>query len=174
MNSLWIAKFTITEFLKRLYSGVWKRSYEIGLQIIRWFLIVTFIGVVIATLSECTPFSHYWQVNPDPGPHCRQGYAQLITMGVSDSITDLVLVGFPIPIVIASSMPVKRSVLLASNFEFRFTDILAEKYLSPSFSAFLSFLLASPSTEFSQPSSVTPTNNSVHSSPPSKFLPPQL
>ncbi|MCJ1381347.1 hypothetical protein MMC17_004457 [Xylographa soralifera] len=113
---LWVAKLTISEFLKRLYKGVWKRSYEIGFQIIRWFLLVTFLGVVIATLSECQPFSHYWQVVPDPGPHCRQGYAQLLTMGVADSITDLALVCFPIPIVIMSNMRLKRKIHLVLLF----------------------------------------------------------
>ena len=108
VRSLWTAKFTISEFLKRLTSQVWKRTYEVGLQIIRYFLVVTFVAVVIATLSECQPFSHYWQVKPDPGPKCRQGVAQLMTMGTSDIITDLLLVCFPIPIVLKSNMPIKR------------------------------------------------------------------
>ena len=107
-NSLWIAKLTISEFLKRLTSRFWKRSYEVGLQTIRYFLLLTFIGVLIATLSECQPFEHYWQVRPDPGPACRQGVTQLMTMGVSDIVTDLLLVCFPIPIVLKSQMPVKR------------------------------------------------------------------
>ena len=78
------------------------------LQLIRYFLLGTFIAVVLATLLECQPFNHYWQVVPDPGAQCRQGYAQLITMGVSDIITDLVLVIFPIPIVLSLSMRVTR------------------------------------------------------------------
>ena len=104
------------EFLKRLYATVWKSAYEQGLQIIRWFLVVTFLGVVVATLAECQPFSHYWQVVPDPGPRCRQGYVQLLTMGVADIITDLALVCFPIPIVLMSSMRVKRLVFCHSVF----------------------------------------------------------
>ena len=106
--SLWIAKFTVSEFLKRLTNQVWKRSYELGLQIIRYFLAVTFVAVVIATLAECQPFEHYWQVVPDPGTKCRQGIAQLMTMATSDVITDLLLVCFPVPIVLKSNMPVKR------------------------------------------------------------------
>ena len=107
-KSLWIAKFTISEFLKRLTSQVWKRSYERMLQFIRWFLALTFAAVIVATLAECQPFYLYWQLIPDPGPRCRQGYAQLITMGASDVITDLLLVCFPIPIVIKSAMVLKR------------------------------------------------------------------
>ena len=107
-NSLWIAKLTVSEFLKRLTSRFWKRSYEVGLQTIRYFLLITFVGVLIATLSECQPFDHYWQVIPDPGAKCRQGVAQLVTMGVSDIVTDLLLVCFPIPIVLKSQMHIKR------------------------------------------------------------------
>ena len=106
--SLWIAKLTVSEFLKRLTSRFWKRSYEIVLQTIRYFLLITFIGVVIATLSECQPFNHYWQVRPDPGASCREGVAQLMMMGTSDIVTDLLLVCFPIPIVLKSQMPIKR------------------------------------------------------------------
>lgn len=108
----------MSEFLKRLTSQAWRRSYQIGLQFIRWFLVVTFAAVVIATLAECQPFYKYWQVIPDPGPNCRQGHAQLITMGISDMITDLLLVVFPIPIVLRSSMTVKRKLSLVSLFSF--------------------------------------------------------
>ena len=108
-SRLWVEKFSITEFFKqRLIASVWKRSYEIALQVLRWFLVASFASIVIATLAECQPFSHYWQVVPDPGPKCRQGFAQLLTMGTMNVITDLLLVGFPIPIVVGSAMPLKR------------------------------------------------------------------
>ncbi|KAL8911120.1 MAG: hypothetical protein Q9171_003658 [Xanthocarpia ochracea] len=113
---LWIAKFTVSEFLKRLTSHVWRQSYEYVLQFIRWFLAITFIAVVIATLTECQPFDRYWQVLPDPGAKCRQGYAQLITMGTSDVLTDLLLVAFPIPIVLKSHLAAKRKVSLVLLF----------------------------------------------------------
>ena len=87
-----MAKFTVSEFLKRMTYRFWKRGYEFGLRGIRIFLLVTFVAVVVATLSECQPFTHYWQVVPDPGPRCRQGYAHLLTMGVTDIVTDLLLV----------------------------------------------------------------------------------
>lgn len=105
---LWIAKFTVCEFLKRLTDQVEKRSYQIGLQCIRWFLLITFVAVVVSTLAECQPFDHYWQVVPDPGAMCRQGVSQLITMATCDVVTDLVLVCFPIPIVLNSHMPLQR------------------------------------------------------------------
>ncbi|TKA70698.1 hypothetical protein B0A49_07431, partial [Cryomyces minteri] len=113
---IWTAKFTVSEFLKRLTSSVWRRSYEMTLHAIRVFLILTFLAVVIATLSECQPFDHYWQVVPDPGPQCRQGFAQLITMGTADIITDILLIAFPIPIILRSSMRLKQKMSLVVLF----------------------------------------------------------
>ncbi|KAF2704575.1 hypothetical protein K504DRAFT_390003 [Pleomassaria siparia CBS 279.74] len=113
---IWMAKFTVSEFLKRMTQRFWKKGYETGLKGIRIFLLITFIGVFIATLSECQPFSHYWQVIPDPGPRCRQGYAHLLTMGITDIITDILLVVFPIPIILRSSMRLKRKISLILLF----------------------------------------------------------
>lgn len=114
---IWVSKWTVSEFLKRnVARASWKSSYQRGLHFIRIFLLVTFIAVVITTLCECQPFDHYWQVVPDPGPRCRQGFAQLITMGASDIITDLLLVLWPLPIIIRSRMPLKRKISLVLLF----------------------------------------------------------
>lgn len=114
--SLWIAKLTIAEFLRRMFSQKWKKSWEIVLNATRWFLILTFGGVIIATLAECRPFPQYWQVIPDPGPHCRQGITQLMVMGISDTITDIVLVAFPIHVVVTSNMRIQRKISLCLLF----------------------------------------------------------
>ncbi|KAF1911450.1 hypothetical protein BDU57DRAFT_524574 [Ampelomyces quisqualis] len=113
---IWMAKFTVSEFLKRLTERFWKKGYEWGLRGIRIFLVVTFLMVLIATLAECRPVNHYWQVVPDPGPQCRQGYAQLLAMGICDIVTDILLVAFPIPIIFRSAMPLKRKVYLTALF----------------------------------------------------------
>ncbi len=129
--SIWTAKFTVSEFLKRLTSTIWKKSYESVLHGIRIFLIVTFIAVVIATLGECQPFDHYWQVTPDPGARCRRGYAQLITMGAADIITDVLLIVFPIPIIIKSAMPLKRKMSLVLLFGLSLILIVITAYRVP-------------------------------------------
>lgn len=119
---LWTAKLTILEFLRRNFSGMWNKSWTIALNGCRWFLAVTFVGVLLATLLECQPFQNYWQVVPDPGPHCRQGWAQLLTMGVTDSITDLVLVAFPVAVLYTSKLPLRRK--LSSMFLFALSIFL--------------------------------------------------
>lgn len=113
---IWISKLTVSEFLKRITIRIWRPSYEMTLQGLRIFLFLTFFGVVIATLTECQPFDHYWQVVPDPGPHCRQGYGNLITMGVCDIVTDILLVAFPIPIILNSGQNWRRKLQLALLF----------------------------------------------------------
>jgi len=114
---IWMAKYTMSEFLKRMTSSFWKRKYEIQLRAIQIYLLATFVAVVISTIGECQPITHYWQVAPDPGPQCRQGFAQLITMGVADITTDILLIIFPIPIFIKSKgMPLKRKISLVLLF----------------------------------------------------------
>ncbi|KAF2749659.1 hypothetical protein M011DRAFT_273191 [Sporormia fimetaria CBS 119925] len=113
---IWMAKFTISEFLKRMTERFWKKGYENCLRAIRAFLVASYFAVVISTLAECQPFDHYWQVVPDPGPKCRQGYAHLLTMGVTDIFTDVLLVVFPIPIILVSAMPARRKLSLVALF----------------------------------------------------------
>lgn len=87
---------------------------------------------MIATLVECQPFDHYWQVVPDPGPKCRSGYANLITMGTCDVITDLLLVAFPIPLVLLTSMPLRRKISLILLFAMSIILVAVTCYRVPS------------------------------------------
>ncbi|GBF66138.1 hypothetical protein TMEN_8856 [Trichophyton mentagrophytes] len=129
---IWTAKFTIAEFLGRITAQIWRRSFQYVLQIIRFFLAVTFVAVVITTWTECQPFDHYWQVSPDPGPQCRQGYAQLITMGTCNVVTDLLLVMFPIPIIQLSAMPTGRKISLTLLFTLPLVLVAITCYRIPS------------------------------------------
>lgn len=109
-------KLAILDFFKRLTATFWRRSHGVTLNIIRCILLVTFVAVFITSLAECQPFDHYWQVLPDPGGQCRQGYVQLITMATSNIMTDLVLVIFPVPIILTSHMSPKKKFQLTLLF----------------------------------------------------------
>ena len=113
---IWIAKLAVLEFLKRIIGQSWAKSYEVGLRYIYGFLVATFIAVIVGTLAECQPFTHYWQVVPDPGPHCREGLVQLIVMGACDIVSDVVLIVFPIPLVWQSSMRISKKISLIFLF----------------------------------------------------------
>ncbi|OBT66139.1 hypothetical protein VE03_05143 [Pseudogymnoascus sp. 23342-1-I1] len=114
--TLWMLKFSIAEFLKRLTQNIWRSTHERILQLMYYYLGATMVAIIIADLAECRPVTHYWQVVPDPGPKCRQGYAQLITMAVANITTDLLLVIFPIPIIFHSHMPLPRKIILTMLF----------------------------------------------------------
>ncbi|KAI9672063.1 MAG: hypothetical protein M1831_001876 [Alyxoria varia] len=128
---IWIAKFTISEYFKRLTQNIWTKRYETVLHGIRIFLVLTFVCVVAATLGECQPFTRYWQVTPDPGAHCRTGFAQVIVMGSCDIVTDLLLIGFPIPIVLRSAMQPKRKISLCLLFAMSIILIAITAYRIP-------------------------------------------
>ena len=130
-RSLWIFKITIVEFFRRLTDHTWERSSRKFLNYLYGILLLTFIAVVISDLVECRPFTHHWQVLPDPGPQCRQSYAQLLTLATTNVCTDLLLVFFPIPIIIHSAMPVKRKVQLILLFSLSLAMVATAIYRVP-------------------------------------------
>lgn len=109
-------KNTVLEFFKRLSELTWSRAYQKSVVVARCILAITFIAVLISDLAECQPFTHYWQVLPDPGGKCRQGYVNLLTTGVCNVLTDLLLVILPIPIIVSSQMTFKRKLQLVLLF----------------------------------------------------------
>ena len=95
-------------YLRSLTESVWQRSHQRLLRYLHIFLAVTFVATVVGDLGACQPFSHYWQVVPDPGPQCRQGYVALLTMGILNIITNIALIIFPIPMILKSRLTQKR------------------------------------------------------------------
>lgn len=124
-------KNTILEFFKRLSGLTWSRAYQHSILVARCVLAVTFIAVFISDLAECQPFSHYWQVLPDPGGQCRQGYANLLTNGICNVLTDLLLVILPIPIILSSHMSLTRKVQLVLLFSTSLLVVLVTLYRLP-------------------------------------------
>lgn len=130
--SLWMLKLTICEFLKRLTTNIWRSSHELLLRLIYYYLAATFVAIIIADLTECHSITHYWQVVPDPGPQCRQGYAMLITMAVANVTTDILLIVFPIPIILSSQMPFRRKMHLILLFGLSIVPVGITLYRVPS------------------------------------------
>ncbi|EJP64211.1 integral membrane protein, putative [Beauveria bassiana ARSEF 2860] len=129
--TLWVLKCAILEFLRRITGITWQRSYQTTMVALRWTLLATFIAVVISDLAECRPFHHYWQVLPDPGGQCRQGYVQLLTMATCNVLTDLLLVIFPIPIILHSHMQLKRKIQLVLLFSLSLSIVCVTLYRVP-------------------------------------------
>ncbi|KAK3305965.1 uncharacterized protein B0T15DRAFT_215158 [Chaetomium strumarium] len=128
---LWLLKVVTLEFFDRLVGQSGKNRYTILLRFMRASLGVTFVAVVIADLAECKPFTHYWQVLPDPGGQCRQGYAFLITMTACNVLTDLLLMVFPVPIVFKSRISKGRKALLIALFCLHIFTVVVAIYRVP-------------------------------------------
>jgi hypothetical protein len=131
VHSLWLLKVVTLEFFNRLVGLSGKKRYTLLLRLIRISLAVTFLAVVVADLAECQPFAHYWQVVPDPGGRCRQGYAHLITVTAANVFTDLVLVVFPVPIVVKSRLSRGRKTLLVMLFCLHLFTVVVAVYRVP-------------------------------------------
>lgn len=129
---IWVAKVAVLEFVQKIISKSWTRFYRRGARLLYVFLAITLVAVIIATLAECRPFTHYWQVVPDPGPSCRIGSAQLITMGTCDIVSDVALIVFPIPLVMMSRMPLSKKVSLTLLFLLSLVLIAVTSYRMPS------------------------------------------
>ncbi|KAM5342092.1 hypothetical protein ACJ41O_015123 [Fusarium nematophilum] len=129
--TLWIIKLTTLEFFERLAGATRRKSHAIMITAMRIALGVTFVAVLVSDLAECQPFPHYWQVTPDPGPQCRQGLAQMITMGACNVLTDLSLIAFPIPIILSTQIATKRKVLLIMLFSLGLLTVGITLYRMP-------------------------------------------
>ncbi|EHK20773.1 uncharacterized protein TRIVIDRAFT_192678 [Trichoderma virens Gv29-8] len=129
--TIWTLKFTTLEFLNRLAGASSKRLYSLLINVLRGILAASFVAIIVSTLAECQPISHYWQIIPDPGPQCRQGVAQLLTMGVSSAVIDAILIIFPIPIIISTRIHTRRKILLAMLFCFGFLTVGITIYRIP-------------------------------------------
>lgn len=128
---LWTLKFTTLEFLNRLAGASLKKVYKLLINILRCVLVASFVAVIVSDLAECHPISHYWQIIPDPGAQCRQGLAQLLTMGVCSAVIDVILIIFPIPIIFSTRIATKRKILLAMLFCFGFLTVGITIYRIP-------------------------------------------
>jgi len=128
---LWAIKYSVSMYLRSLTESVWQRSHQRLLRYLHIFLAVTFVGTVIGDLAACQPFSHYWQVVPDPGPQCRQGYAALLTMGIMNIITNVALILFPIPMILKSSLTQKRKISIILRMGLPLLGIILTIYQIP-------------------------------------------
>ncbi|KAJ4165278.1 hypothetical protein LMH87_006916 [Akanthomyces muscarius] len=129
--TLWTLKLTTLEFLTRLAGASMKKVYLRLTMFLRYALGVTFIAVLVTDLAECHPVTKYWQVTPDPGGQCRQGFVQLITMGTASAVIDIILIVFPVPIILSTRIPTQRKILLVMLFCFGFLTVGITLYSVP-------------------------------------------
>ncbi|KAK0624987.1 hypothetical protein B0T17DRAFT_492309 [Bombardia bombarda] len=129
--TLWVFKAATLSFFDRLISSTGKKRYVYTLWFMRGMLGATFFAVIVSDLGECMPMKAYWQVVPDPGAHCRQGYANLLTVAVCNTLANILLVVFPVPIIISSRIPLGRKVSLITLFSLGLVAVIISIYRVP-------------------------------------------
>ncbi|KAK3317303.1 hypothetical protein B0T19DRAFT_446272 [Cercophora scortea] len=129
--ALWTLKLCTLQFFGRLIGSTGKKRYVLMLMLLRITLAASFLAVVVSVLAECTPFHNYWQVLPDPGGQCRQGYVSLITLSALNSFTNILLVVFPVPIIVQTQIALSRKIFLIVLFCLGFVTVGISIYRVP-------------------------------------------
>ncbi|KAG9229100.1 hypothetical protein BJ875DRAFT_475785 [Amylocarpus encephaloides] len=114
---LWSIKFSTSTFLHQLTASTAGTGHK-HMRLLRGLhgiLLLTFIANIISDLAPCQPFSHFWQVTPDPGVQCRSGYSFLLTNGISNIVTNVALVLFPLPVILASKLTIWKKLSIVAR-----------------------------------------------------------
>ncbi|KAI1430288.1 hypothetical protein F5Y12DRAFT_709302 [Xylaria sp. FL1777] len=114
--NLWLVKFSFAALFSRLTSGI--RNLRTRVYIAYALLILSAIFVLLGLLLSCQPMHHFWQINPDPGPLCRPTNSPyyVLTVLISDIVTDLYLVSIPLSLLWAVQIPMRKKVVLLGLF----------------------------------------------------------
>ncbi|RMJ09848.1 hypothetical protein BHE90_011773 [Fusarium euwallaceae] len=108
---LWCLKLSLLSFYSRFVSskavirGFW------------WFIVLSYIAVLITTLLECRPMSLMWELGPKSSqPACSRAFANLITMGVFNIVSDIALIILPFPTLRTVQLDLKTKLQLGFLF----------------------------------------------------------
>ncbi|KAL2802330.1 hypothetical protein BJX63DRAFT_437976 [Aspergillus granulosus] len=125
LTALWSLKASMLFFYNRVTSGLFEQKIVRGCAI---YCVISYLAVFMALFLHCRPFHKNWQVYPDPGRKCNfrwlrnylvppprlttalavnrvtgecsAGYTLYLVVLPFNIVSDIVLVGVPIPILI--------------------------------------------------------------------------
>jgi hypothetical protein len=103
---LWLLKLVLLDFFCRHFHPT-QRSKRIIWWTYGMVFFATWLAALIVGFTECDPFRLYWQVVPAPG-RCVEAQMQLITLGVLNIFTDLMLLLLPLPALFSLKTPWRR------------------------------------------------------------------
>ncbi|KZL68578.1 cation diffusion facilitator 1 protein, partial [Colletotrichum incanum] len=104
---IWVLKFTVLFFYKRLTLGILRRRTMVALF---WLCGLSYIALCMTITLSCTPFSDNWRIRPLPGPECTfrpQNFWVLLWLNV---LTDAALLSIPVPILWHLRVSLKRKI----------------------------------------------------------------
>ncbi|KAH8168785.1 hypothetical protein LIA77_10911 [Sarocladium implicatum] len=115
-GSIWVLKFMVLFFYRRLTMGILHRR---TLNFLFIFCGVSWVVLILTVSASCQPFHHNWQIRPLPGAECTfrpQNFWTLVFLNVT---TDAALMVIPVPILwhlrVSKRRKIAVSILLLSG-----------------------------------------------------------
>ncbi|GAM85508.1 hypothetical protein ANO11243_035150 [Dothideomycetidae sp. 11243] len=130
--TLWCSQAATLEFILRNFVKGSNATRRIMFIAVRTYFGVSLLISVISVVFACHPFPHSWQVTPDPGPVCREGFPGLIVTGVFLIITNIISICYPIYVISTLRLGTTRKVVLFILFSAPLALILVTSIRLPS------------------------------------------
>ncbi|CAG9946063.1 unnamed protein product [Clonostachys rosea f. rosea IK726] len=113
---LWTIKASLCAFYSRLTDGV--HGYRVRILTGYAIIGVTYLVVILTYLLSCQPFSHFWQIYPDPGNLCQPALSKVyVLLSVTLNITtDAYLILIPVPMLWGTQLPTFKKLTLVVVF----------------------------------------------------------
>ncbi|KAK1479923.1 hypothetical protein CCUS01_00477 [Colletotrichum cuscutae] len=104
---IWVLKFTVLFFYKRLTLGILRRRSLVALF---WICGLSYVVLCLTVTLSCQPYSDNWRIRPLPGPECTfrpQNFWMLLWLNV---LTDAALLSIPVPILWHLRVSLRRKI----------------------------------------------------------------
>ncbi|KAF2133689.1 hypothetical protein P153DRAFT_419597 [Dothidotthia symphoricarpi CBS 119687] len=114
--TLWVLKICLCHFYSRLTTGL--RHLHMRVKLGYVLIALTYVATELSILLGCHPFSHNWQIYPDPGNHCQPAISRidLYVTVVLNVLTDIYLMSIPMPMIWTVHLEIKRKLSLILVF----------------------------------------------------------
>ncbi|CAI6087157.1 unnamed protein product [Clonostachys chloroleuca] len=120
---LWCLKLCLLSFYTRFVDPLeWGKKV---ITTLRWVICLTFIAVLISTLTECHPLQLAWKLaSPADRPQCSRALVNLLVMAVFNIITDVALIILPFPMLRNVRLDRKSKIQLSFLFGIGFVVVV--------------------------------------------------
>ncbi|KAI0144498.1 hypothetical protein GGR57DRAFT_517974 [Xylariaceae sp. FL1272] len=110
---IWAMKAVLLCICYRLTIGLWQQKLANVMTVLSC---LTFLASLFWHIFSCFPTSRSWQIKPFPGDECTTRRGNYIVITVLDIITDLGIMAIPLPMLIQTSLSLRRKISLCILF----------------------------------------------------------
>ncbi|KAI1640577.1 hypothetical protein F4809DRAFT_589372 [Biscogniauxia mediterranea] len=110
---IWTLKMVLLFLYNRLTMGLWQQKLA---KIMMGVSAATFLASLFWHIFSCFPTYRAWQVKPFPGDDCTLRRGNYIIITTLDVLTDIGIMAIPLPMLLQSSLSVRRKVSLGVLF----------------------------------------------------------